>query len=142
MLVEQKQAFDEAVNLYRDAIEVRGEARPKYDTRVFHSYIKIGDILKGQNKPDEAYKEYQIAAGIALTAAEKAPGSTIWQRNLGSAIIKGGDLLVEQKRRPEALDHYQQALQFVESLAAKHPNIPEWAALARSLQDKIDALRI
>jgi tetratricopeptide (TPR) repeat protein len=141
VLAAQKQEPDEAIALYRDAIKILDEAGPKYDAYVFHSYLTIGEILQGEGKPDEAYQEYQIATGIARTAAEKIPGSAIWHRNLKSAIITVGDFLVEQGRRREALDHYQQALQFVESLAAKHPGIPAWAELAQLLHEKMQALR-
>jgi tetratricopeptide (TPR) repeat protein len=143
VLEAQKQELDEAVRLYRDAIKTLLGPRPsKYDRYVFHSYVKIGDILKGQNKWDAAYEEYQLAVGIARVASENAPGSTTWQRNLGSSIVMVADFLVEQGRKAEALDYYQKAVEFVESLAAKYPNIPEWAALARSLREKMEALRI
>jgi len=141
VLAAQKQEPEEAIALYRDAIKILDEARPKYDGYVFHCYLTIGEVLNGEGKPDEAYQEYQIATGIARTAAEKTPGSALWQRNLRSAIITVGEFLVEERRKAEALDHYQQALQFVESLAAKYPNIPAWAELAKLLHEKMEALR-
>jgi tetratricopeptide (TPR) repeat protein len=138
LLVVSKGDIEEAVKLYRGAIESVDDLRPRYDRTVFLGYIKIGDILKSQNDPDGAFKEYNVASSIARESATRDAASTTWQRNLEISYAKIGDLLAAQGRAREMFDHYREALDFVVKLAAQHPENSRWAALAQSLKTQTD----
>jgi tetratricopeptide (TPR) repeat protein len=140
LLGAQKSNFDEALKLYRDAIIILDEVRPRYDSNVFDCYIKIGDILMSRNDRDGALTEYKVAQGIAVDAAAKAPGSVPWQRNLATSYTKIGDLLAAQARLREAHEEYRQALDILKALAERNPKSDEWPALAESLNTKIQNL--
>jgi tetratricopeptide (TPR) repeat protein len=121
---KQKQNLDEAVRLYREAIEILDEVRPRYDRNVFDSYIRIGDIFNSRVDQDGALKEYKIASGIALSLAAQNPDSVIWQRNLATSYIKLGDVLTAQQDSRGALEHYEKALEIVTALAEKDSTSP------------------
>ena len=141
LLYAQKQNLDEAVKLWRAAIEILDEARPRYDRNVFDCYIKIGDILLLKDDREGALKEYKVAWAIARDIAAKNTSSVIWQRNLTISYIKIGDLLASQERSREALEHYEKALEIVTALAVKDPKSNEWSALVESLKAKIQKLQ-
>jgi tetratricopeptide (TPR) repeat protein len=134
--VKQKN-LDEAMKLYRDAIEILDEAKPRDDSNVFESYIKIGNILDSRADWDGALKEYKLASGIALDAAGSKPDSVKWQRNLAKSYDKIGDVLAGLKNAREAITQYQKALEIVKALAAKYPQAAEWGTFAESLNAKI-----
>jgi tetratricopeptide (TPR) repeat protein len=140
LLESQKQSLEEAVKLYRDAIDILDEARPRYDRNVFHCYLKIGDILNLQGDREGSFKEYKIAWAIARDSAAADPSSVIWQRNLATSYIKLGDVLTAQERAQDALENYQKALEIVMALAQQYPNSAEWPALAESLKTKTQKL--
>jgi tetratricopeptide (TPR) repeat protein len=140
LLVEQNQALDEAVSIYRAAIESLDDFSPKYDRDIFRCYIKIGDILKSRNNPEGALTEYRKAAAIAQEAASSDATSATWPRSLTESYTKIGDLLIAEGRRVEALEHYKKALDVGEKLATKHPENAAWAALVQSLQTEIKKL--
>jgi len=142
VLHAQKQNLDEAVKLYRTAIDILDEAKPRQDRNVFDCYIKIGDILILQDDREGALKEYKVAWAIARDIAADNPNSVIWQRNLTTSYIKLGDLLTAQERSREALEQYQKALEIVTALAAKYPNSTEWPPLVESLKAKIQSLAL
>jgi tetratricopeptide (TPR) repeat protein len=139
--VKQKQNLDDAMKLYRDAIEALDETKQqRYDSNVFDSYIKIGDILNSRADRDDALKEYKVASGIALGRAAGNPDSVTWQRNLAISYIKIGDVLAVQERSREAIEHYQKALDIVTALAAKYPQVAEWRTRTELLNEKIAKL--
>ena len=138
VLVASKGDLEEAVKLYRGAIESVDDLRPRYDRSVFLCYIKIGDILKSRNDFDSALAEYKVASAIARKSATRDAASTTWQRNLEISYAKIGDLLAAQGRARAMSDHYREALDFVEKLAAQHPENTKWAALAQSLKTQTD----
>ncbi len=141
LLGEQKQNLNEAVKLYRDAIVILDELRPRYDRNVFDCYIKIGNILILQDNREGALTEYKRANAIARDSAASNASSVIWQRNLTTSHIKIGDLLAAQERTREALEHYQQALEIVTALAAKDAKSVEWPPLIEELKAKIRTLQ-
>jgi tetratricopeptide (TPR) repeat protein len=136
LLKAQKQNLDESEKLYREAIEILDELRPRYDRDVFDCYIKIGDILMLQNDWEGALKEYKLAWAIARDAAAKDPSAVGWQQNLVTSYDKIGDLLAAQGRSAEAVEQYQQALDIVTAPAASYPKSD-----AESLKTKIQALK-
>ena len=138
VLVASKGDLEEAVKLYRGAIESVDDLRPRYDRSVFLCYIRIGDILKSRNDFDSALAEYKVASAIARESATRDAASTTWQRNLEISYAKIGDLLAAQGRARAMSDHYREALDFVEKLAAQHPENTKWAALAQSLKTQTD----
>ena len=140
VLVAQNQDLDEAVKLYRAAIEILDDLRPRYDRDVFRCYIKIGDILRSRGDPEGALTEYKRASAIARQSAAKDPTSAPWQRNLADSYAKIGGFLIEQGRTREALEHYKNALEFVEELAAKRPTNIAWTALVQSLKAEVQKL--
>lgn len=75
VLTALNQNLDEAITLYREAIETLDELRPRYDGDVFRSYNRIGDILKSRNDPAGALKEYRVAESIARDSAAKGQQS-------------------------------------------------------------------
>jgi tetratricopeptide (TPR) repeat protein len=142
LLRAQKQNLDEAMKLYRAAIEILDEVRPRYDRNVFDCYIKIGDILILQSDREGALKEYKVAWAIARDSAARNSSSVIWQRSLATSYIKIGDVLTAQERAREALEQYQKALEIVMELMAKYPKSAEWPALVESLKAKIESLAL
>jgi tetratricopeptide (TPR) repeat protein len=140
-LEEQKQGLDEAVKLYREAIKILDEARPRYDRNIFDCYIKIGEILILKDDREGALNEYKVASAIARDTAASNKNSVILQRNAATSYSKIADLLAAQEHSREALDHYQQALDIVTDLAAKYPTSDEWPTLAESLKAKIQNLK-
>jgi tetratricopeptide (TPR) repeat protein len=140
LLVEQHQGLEEAVSIYRVAIETMDDFSPRYDEDIFRCYIKIGDIQKSQNDPQGALKEYERASSIARDSASNDAAALTWQKNLADAFSRIGALLIAQGRRSDALEHYNKALQFVEALLARHPENAGWAALVRSLKTEIEKL--
>jgi tetratricopeptide (TPR) repeat protein len=140
LLRAQKQNLDEAMKLYRTAIEILDEVRPRYDRNVFDCYIKIGDILILQDEREGALKEYKVAWAIARDSAARNPSSVIWQRSLATSYIRIGDVLTAQERAREALEQYQKALEIVTELTTKYPKSTEWPALVESLKAKIQSL--
>jgi tetratricopeptide (TPR) repeat protein len=139
VLQDQNKSLDEAVNLYRQAIEILDEARPRYDSRVFNSYTAIGNILMLRDDRESALKEYKLALGVAQRQVSGDQTSLVWQRNLVSSYVKIGDLLAAQLDKTEALVHYRKALEIATALAAKYP-AGEWSTLAESLKAKIQNL--
>jgi tetratricopeptide (TPR) repeat protein len=154
LLGAQKPNVDEALKLYRDAIAILDEVRPRYDNNVFDCYIKIGDILMSQNDWEGALKDYKVASAIARDAAAKNAGSVPWQRNMATSYTKIGDLLAAQIASSQAYnlaaqapssvahDQYRQALDIANALAEKYPESHEWPALAESLKTKIQNLKL
>jgi tetratricopeptide (TPR) repeat protein len=142
VLAEQNQNLDEALKLYRDAIAILDEVRPRYDNNVFECYLKIGDILSSRNDRDGALREYKRASGIARDSAVANQSSVPWQRRLATSYGKIGDQLAAQAPSNEARDQYQQALNIVMALAAEYPKSTEWPALAESLTAKIQNLNL
>jgi tetratricopeptide (TPR) repeat protein len=65
LLVAQKQNLDEALKLYRDAIVVLDDARPRsrYDTNIIDAYIQIGDILLLRSDREGALRGVQESLG-------------------------------------------------------------------------------
>jgi tetratricopeptide (TPR) repeat protein len=139
--VVQSQDLNEAAKLYRDAIGILLLLGPRYDRHVFrdvfHCYIKIGDILKSQNDPEGALKEYGRASRIARDSTAEDATSVQWHKKLAQSYDKIGEFLAAQERADEALEHYQTAIKFVENLAAKYPQIAALPALAERLKEKI-----
>jgi tetratricopeptide (TPR) repeat protein len=131
---------DEAVSLYRAAIETLDDLRPRYDLDVFSCYLKIGDILKSENHPEAALKEYERAASIARESAIRDPASKSWQRNVTRSFRTITDLLLAQGRMQEALEHNQNALKFVEQVAATITDDAQWSTLVQSLKTEITKL--
>jgi tetratricopeptide (TPR) repeat protein len=140
LLVEQNQDLDQAVSIYRTAIDSIDDFRPRYDGDIFRCYIKIGNILKLRNDPEGALAEYKKASAIAQEAATNDPTSAAWRNNLRDSYTKIGDLLIAEGRTAEALDYYKKALEVVRLLMAKHPDSAEWAALVQLLQTQIERL--
>jgi hypothetical protein len=133
----KRKNYDEAIKLYREAIEILDDATPRDDGNVFESYIKIGDILDSRADRDGALKEYKLASGIALSAATSSPDSVKWQRNLAKSYDKIGDVFAGLENPREAITQYQHALEILKALAAKYPQASEWRAFAESLNAKI-----
>ena len=142
VLYAQKQNLDEAVKLYRVAIGILDDSRPRYDRNVFDCYVKIGDILMLRDDREAALKEYKVAWAIARDAAAANTSSVIWQRNLANSRIRIGDVLTAQERWRDALEQYQSALEIVTALAAKYPKSTEWPALVESLKATIQSLTL
>jgi tetratricopeptide (TPR) repeat protein len=141
LLVLQNQNLDEAVKLYRSAIDSLDDWRPRYDRDIFRCYIGIGNIFASQTKPEAALTEYRVALAIARESATRNPADVWWRKNLINAVFQIGEVLKGEGRIAEAIAHYQKVLEFVQGLADEHPKIAEWAALAQSLQAKIDTLK-
>ena len=126
------------MTLYRKAIAILDEARPRYDNDVFHCYITIGDILR-QNDREAALKEYQTAAAIARDRAEASNTSVkTLRKNLQNSYVKIGQLLSPSS---EVIKHYQQSVAFVATLVAKYPANKEWPEFAEMLNAKVQSLR-
>ena len=142
VLYAQKQNLDEAVKLYRVAIGILDDSRPRYDRNVFDCYVKIGDILMLRDDREAALKEYKVAWAIARDAAAANTSSVIWQRNLANSRIRIGDVLTAQERWRDALEQYQSALEIVTALAAKYPKSTEWPALVELLKATIQSLTL
>ena len=140
LLVAQNQNLDEAVKLYRTAIESLDDLRPRYDRDVFRCYIKIGDILKARGEPEGTLREYEVASGIAREFVGKDATNAAWQTSLAESYAKIGGFLIEQGRTREALEHYQRALKFVEALDAQHPGNAGLVALVQLLKTAIGNL--
>jgi tetratricopeptide (TPR) repeat protein len=136
VLEAQKSDLEEAVKLYRKAIEIQDKARPRHDDDVFYCYIKIGDIKLSQDDRKSALTEYTRAWEIANNALANNQASVAWRRRLTNSYVKIGDLLVKEDRAAEARAQYQEALKIVMDLAAKDPQNREWSALADSLKAK------
>jgi tetratricopeptide (TPR) repeat protein len=141
LLVALKQDLGEAVKLYREAIDILDEARPRYDREVFECYIRIGDVRVLQDDWEDALKEYQRASAIARDIVAGEPGNVTWQKNLATSYIKIGDLLAAQRRSHEALEYYKQALEIITALAAKSPR-SEGADPTEALRVKIQNLAL
>jgi tetratricopeptide (TPR) repeat protein len=136
----KRKNYDEAIKLYREAIEILDDATPRDDGNVFESYIKIGDILDSRADRDGALKEYKLASDIALSAATSSPDSVKWQRNLAKSYDKIGDVFAGLENPREAITQYQHGLEIVKALAAKYPQASEWRTFAESLNAKIGKL--
>jgi tetratricopeptide (TPR) repeat protein len=134
----QKAALDEAVKLYRRAIDVQElvlPLKPRHDDDVFDCYIKIGDIRLSQDDLEGARTEYTRAWSIANNFADQT--SAAWQKRLMTSYIKIADVLVAEERVAEARSQYQEALKIATDLALKNPQSREWLALSESLKAKI-----
>jgi tetratricopeptide (TPR) repeat protein len=140
VLVALKDNLDEAMNLYRQAIEIQDEVRPRHDDDVFDCYIKIGDIRLSQNDHENALTEYTRAWAIASDIGVDNASSAKWQRNLIISYVKIGDLLLTEERATEAREHYERALEIVTALAEKNSKSDEWPTLAESLKAKIQTI--
>jgi len=128
-----------AVELYRSAIRILDELRPRYDGDVFDCYMKIGDIQMLQVHPDAGLKEYQAASGIALEKTKEA-SDVAWQRRLANSDVKIGDTLAAQKLASEAVKQYEKALGIATTLARKYPQSTEWTSKTEELNKKIQDL--
>jgi tetratricopeptide (TPR) repeat protein/energy-coupling factor transporter ATP-binding protein EcfA2 len=135
--VARNQIFDQAINQYRNAIATLDEFKPRYDTMVFTSYIKIGDIFSTQTDLDNALKAYKTASGIALKFVPSNPSSVTWRKNLGTSYNKIADALLAQNNTREAVEEYRNALEIATALAERDPKQQEWRD---SLQQKIAQL--
>jgi tetratricopeptide (TPR) repeat protein len=140
LLEAQKSTLDEAVKLYREAIEIQDEARPEHDDDVFHSYIKIGDIRLSQNDLENAFTEYTRAWSIAHDFTVDDASSLKWQRNLLISHTKIGDTLKAQENADEAIKQQQIALEIATALAVKYPKNTEWPNQVELLKVKIQEL--
>ena len=136
---KRNQDFDAAITLYRDAIRILDDFRPKYDARVFDCYVRIGDILRDSGDLDAALKEYKTAYGIALGFAPSKPNDVAWQSRLATSYDRIGDVLAAQQSPREAMEQYRKALETVTELAAKNPQEPKWQSEIGSLNEKIAA---
>jgi tetratricopeptide (TPR) repeat protein len=141
MLVALKGDLNEAVRLYREAINSIDDFRPRYDQDIYRAYIKIGDIEQSRGDQKEALTKYQLALGIARESAAKDPTRAAWRNDLAESAFKVGDVLAGQGPKAEVIDHYQKILEFVQALADKNSEIAGWATLAQSLRAKIDILK-
>jgi hypothetical protein len=101
----------EAEKLYTKAIALLDEFRPKFDGRVFNSYISLGDISVREGSID-AVKHYEQAKSIAE----------------GAGLEGSKEKLVK---------HYEDGIQ---SIAELKTTDLKWAELAQGLQAKLDAL--
>jgi tetratricopeptide (TPR) repeat protein len=134
------QNLADAVKLYRVAISIFDELRPRYDTDVFNCYTKVGDIYILQADPDSALAEYRTASGIALDKASTEPINAAWQRGLVNSYVKMGDILAEKKSVPEAIKQYESAINLTKVLAQRYPQNTEWPSKAEELKKKMDDL--
>jgi tetratricopeptide (TPR) repeat protein len=143
VLEAQKQNLDEALRLYRDAITVLDDARPRsrYDTNIIDGHLRIGDILLFKNDQEDALTEYKSAAAIARDSVAANPSSAPRQGRLAASYSKIGDLLA-QASLSEAREQYQQALEILTALAAKNPTSKEWPPLTESLKAKMQKLNL
>jgi tetratricopeptide (TPR) repeat protein len=143
-LVKLKLNLEEALRLYRGAILILDDARPRshYDTTIVDAYLQIGSILRLQTNLKDALTEYKRAAAIAQESVDANPGSVPRQRRLAASFGKIGDLLVEQATPGEAGNQYRLALEIATALATKFPKSEEWSILAESLREKMHKLNL
>ena len=132
-------AFIDIPRLYRSAIDIFDEFRPKEDANVFDCYIKIGDIHMLQNNPDDALEGFKAASGIALENTNRERGVR-WQGRLASSYVKIGDALVAQGLLDRAITEYERALRITTALAELYPQSPEWTFKKEELNKKIQIL--
>ena len=135
----REQDLDMAARLYRSAIDIFDEFRPKEDANVFDCYIKIGDIHMLQNNPDDALEGFKAASGIALENTNRERGVR-WQGRLASSYVKIGDALVAQGLLDRAITEYERALRITTALAELYPQSPEWTFKKEELNKKIQIL--
>lgn len=140
VLQMQKQNLEEAVKLYREAIDIQDEVLPRHDDDVFDCYIKIGDIRLVLGDRENAFTEYTRAWSIAHDFTVEEPSSVKWKRNLLTSHTKIGDVLKQEERAREALEQQQIALEIATALAVKEPNNTEWPNQVEILKVKIRAL--
>jgi tetratricopeptide (TPR) repeat protein len=110
-LLRRNMDLHEAEKLYTKAIALLDEFRPKFDGRVFNSYISLGDISVREGSID-AVKHYEQAKSIAE----------------GAGLEGSKEKLVK---------HYEDGIQ---SIAELKTTDLKWAELAQGLQAKLDAL--
>ena len=67
---------------------------------------KVGRILEGQGRFEEALSEYQSYRSIMLHLTQQDPGNLDWQRELSVSYNAGG-VLAQEGRQDEALREYQ-----------------------------------
>jgi tetratricopeptide (TPR) repeat protein len=137
VLEEQKSGLDEALRLYREAIPKLDEVRPRFDTDVFNSHFKIGNILAFQGGRDQPLNEYKQASAIARDAD---PESTTWKRRLANAYRSIGDILSAWEPSDEARQNYQLGLDIVTDLARKNPRSKDLADQVKVLREKVQGL--
>jgi tetratricopeptide (TPR) repeat protein len=137
MLVALNGNLDEAVRLYREAIDSIDDFRPRYDQDIYRAYVKIGDIAQSRGDQEGALAEYRLALRIATESAAKDPTSAAWRNDLAESTFKVGNVLAGQGHKVEVIEQYQRILEFVQTLADKNPEIAEWVTLAQSLKAKI-----
>ena len=140
LLLQLNLDLEEAVTLYRAAIETLDDFRPRYDQDVFQCYIGIGDVQRERADAEAALIEYRRAAGIAEeTLTKGVANNAVWLENLRLAYLRIGGLLIEQGRKGDAIAYYQKAIDFMER--TPYPENVDWSALVQWLKTEIEKLK-
>jgi tetratricopeptide (TPR) repeat protein len=137
LLSAQKRDLDEAETMYRQAIDILDEARPRFDRDVFNCYIKVGDILLLRQDRAGASTDYKRAQAIARERVGSGTSSE-WQRNLMVSRVK--ELLTFDERAHWTPEKYQQILVALGELVSIEPQNLEWSTLMGKLKLEIQEL--
>ncbi|MDY7021357.1 MAG: tetratricopeptide repeat protein, partial [Cyanobacteriota bacterium] len=104
MVAQKQRQFDEAVQYYQKALQIKEDAGNLYNAAM--EYHHLGIVAKEQQQFDEAMKYYQKALQIYEDAGNLYNAAYIYH-NLGIVAE-------EQRQFNEAMKYYQKALQIYE----------------------------
>jgi tetratricopeptide (TPR) repeat protein len=148
---EDPSRFNDALAYYRTAarsfedLANNPKVGPLRYRELFDVRIKIGDILRRQNKHKEALDAYQSASAMAERVAT-SHGIVDWQIELSVAIEEAGDTLrspsacCQLASNEDALAYYQKALEVIEPATIKEPDNQNLQSRKSAITAKIEPL--
>jgi tetratricopeptide (TPR) repeat protein len=106
----------------REASSPQTTASTQWQRDLAISYEKVGNVLRAQDKLDEALTAYRDSLAIYERLAAADRSNTRWQRDLSISYNTIGHVLRAQGKLDEALKAYRDSLAIRERLAAANPN--------------------
>lgn len=113
--------YGEASATYRRAFEIRKRLRDEnpsnaeFAGHLAASYLRLGDLARGKDNPDDAVRNYQAAMGLYEIITE-ANDDAVWKRRKAYALRHLGLALSMSKRWDEANDALDRANDLINAI--------------------------